>query len=108
MSDQGGRKDDSQKNRIELVHPIYIEATGEILTLGAIKYNSWNWYKGIVYSRCFGALLRHLFAWWRGEDKDKETGRSHLWHASCELMFLVTFEAEGRSELDDRPRREIK
>lgn len=101
----GGLKYDEEKNRLELIHPLFIEATASILTFGAKKYAAWNWYKGITYSRCFGALLRHLFAWWRHEDVDADTGKSHLWHASCELMFLITFEAESRKELDDRPKK---
>lgn len=104
----GGTKYDSDKPRLELVSPTFIEATAEILTLGAKKYAPWNWSKGITYGRCFGALMRHLMAWWRGENLDKESGKSHLWHASCELMFLITFESEGRVELDDRYKPETK
>ena len=27
--------------------------------------------------------MRHLWAGWRGEKADPETGYPHLWHASC-------------------------
>lgn len=101
-----GTKHDQEKNRLELIPAEFVEATAYVLTWGARKYQAWNWKRGIVYSRCFGALLRHLYAWWRGEDKDPETGYSHLWHASCELMFLIYFEIEGKKQLDDRPKKE--
>ena len=51
--------------------------------------------------RVFGALMRHLWAWWAGETKDPETGISHLYHASCCLMFLAAYEAR-QIGTDDR------
>lgn len=60
-----------------------------------------NWEHGMKWSRPFGALMRHMWAWWRGEDKDPETGRSHLWHAGCCIAFLIAYEARGDGE-DDR------
>jgi hypothetical protein len=73
-----------------------------ILGFGARKYADRNWEKGIKYGRVFGALMRHLWAWWAREDVDPETGYSHLWHAACNLLFLIEFEDRGSSELDDR------
>jgi hypothetical protein len=60
-----------------------------------------NWEHGMKWSRVYGALLRHLTAWWGGEDKDPETGRSHLWHVACCVTFLLTYEMRGAGE-DDR------
>jgi hypothetical protein len=71
-----------------------------VLTFGAKKYAAHNWRKGIVYSRLFDALQRHLWAWWSGEEIDPESGESHLDHAACCLMFLR--ELSLRPELDDR------
>jgi hypothetical protein len=45
--------------------------------------------------------MRHLHAFNDGEDKDPESGLSHLAHASCCLMFLLEFE-KTHQELDDR------
>lgn len=38
------------------------------------------------------------------QDVDEETGESHLAHALCCIVFLVTYEARGgnRSDWDDR------
>jgi hypothetical protein len=94
-------KYDSKKTRLELIPPEMINALGEILTFGANKYEERNWEKGMAWSRCYGALQRHLWSWWSGENNDPETGKSHLWHASCCLAFLVAYEARGTGE-DDR------
>ena len=40
-------------------------------------------------------MCRHIFAWWGGEDKDPETGFSHLAHAACCLLFLMEFQRNG-------------
>jgi hypothetical protein len=55
------------------------------------------------WSRVKGALDRHLIAWWMGEDKDPETGFSHLWHVGCCVLFLIAYELRGAG-LDDRPK----
>ena len=61
-----------------------------------------NWEKGMAWSRPFSALMRHMWAWWAGEKLDPETGKSHLWHACCCLMFLVAYEQRSTGT-DDRP-----
>lgn len=60
-----------------------------------------NWEQGMSWGRVFAALMRHMWAWWRGEDKDPETGESHLWHAGCCIAFLIAYEARGVGT-DDR------
>lgn len=101
----GGRKDDGGKLRYDLLPPEMLEATADILTFGAGKYGARNWELGMAWGRPFGAMMRHTWAWWRGEAADPETGRSHLWHASCCLAFLIAYEARGVGE-DDRPKQE--
>lgn len=90
------------KNMLQLIPSLAIERIGEVFTYGARKYSGWNWAKGIEYSRLYGALQRHMNAWYRGENKDPETGKSHLAHAGCCLMMLLELE-ELRPDLDDRP-----
>lgn len=97
----GGHKDDADKVRMELIPPELMIAVGDILTSGAKKYDDRNWEHGMKWSRVYGALLRHLTAWWGGEKKDPETGRSHLWHAGCCITFLIAYEMRGVGE-DDR------
>ena len=98
-------KHDQAKTRYELLPPEFLEGTAQILTYGARKYSDHNW-TGLPYGRLYGALQRHLWAWWAGENLDQETGKSHLWHAACEIAFLIALEARGRTELDDRPTKE--
>lgn len=99
---QGGVKYDQGKARFDLVPPEAMEAMAEILTYGAAKYGDRNWEKGMAWSRPYAATLRHMFAWFRGVKADPETGKSPLWHALCELAFLVTYEVRGTGK-DDRP-----
>lgn len=96
-----GFKYDEGKAAMQFIAPEMMFGMGEILELGAKKYTPRNWEKGMAWSRPFGACLRHLFAWWGGENNDKETGKSHLWHAACCLMFLIAYEQRKIGE-DDR------
>jgi hypothetical protein len=98
-----GVKFDNGKTRFELVPPEGPAAVAAILTLGAAKYGDRNWEAGMDWSRPYGAMLRHLNAWWAGEDRDPDTGKSHLWHAACNLFFLIAYE-QRRAGNDDRPR----
>lgn len=73
-----GKKNDTGKLPLEFLPLDAIEAEAEVLQFGASKYDARNWEKGMRWGRLYGAVLRHLFAWWRGEAKDPETGLSHL------------------------------
>lgn len=106
MSEQKGIKHDAEKNRVELLDPEWLFGVGKVLTFGARKYAAHNWRKGLEVTRCLGAALRHLFAYLAGENLDPETGLSHLYHASCEIMF-ASWLADHRPDLDDRYRNEV-
>jgi hypothetical protein len=95
-----GVKFDAQKPRMDLLDAYAIEQLACVLTFGAQKYEAHNWRKGIVRGRLLAAALRHLFAYLRGEDRDPESGLSHVAHAMCCCMFLLGL--EHRPELDDR------
>lgn len=98
----GGIKFDGGKPRLDLISWPAIWEVAKVLGFGAQKYDSWNWIEGIEYSRLVAAVLRHVTAWTSGEDIDPESGISHLAHAMCGLMFLMTFKLQGRTGLDDR------
>lgn len=99
-----GRKDDSDKIEMALLDPGFLEGIAKVLTYGSRKYARYNWAKGISYHRVYSAMQRHLNAFWKGEENDPETGLSHLYHASCNAMFLCAFEAnkDKYKEFDDR------
>lgn len=52
---------------------------------GSIKYEPWNWSRGLSRVQLLGSLLRHTFAYLRGEDRDSDSGLLHtdhiLWNA---------------------------
>lgn len=97
-----GRKDDGGKARHDLLPPELSESVAKVLAFGAHKYGERNWEKGMKWGRPFAACMRHLWAWWRGERADPETGMSHLWHAGCCIAFLIAYEARNIG-VDDRP-----
>ena len=96
-----GVKHDANKIPLELLSSSWIEGVGMVLGFGAKKYAAHNWRKGLQLSRVLGAALRHIFSFLRGENADPESGLSHLYHASCCLMF-ASENSETHPELDDR------
>lgn len=89
------------KTRFDLVPFAALEEIADVLTYGANKYSANNWCRGTPWSRYFSALCRHIFAWWRGENTDPETGLSHLAHAGCCLIFLMEYQRNRWGD-DDR------
>lgn len=74
----------------------------KVLEFGAKKYDSWNWSNGLSWTETYESLMRHLNAWYTGEDKDAETGLSHMAHVLCNAMFLLHF-IMFKTGRDDRP-----
>lgn len=97
-----GQKADGGKVRMDLLDPYAMEQLAAVLTFGASKYDSHNWRGGIKFSRILAALLRHIFAFIRGEDLDPESGLPHIAHAMCCCMFILGL--SHKPECDDRYR----
>lgn len=96
---------DSGKTAWSLMPFEAVEEINKVLEFGAQKYAAHNWQRGegFKYSRVLNSLLRHVFAWMRGEDRDPESGLSHLAHAGCNIIFLLYYEHyKNRYNLDDR------
>jgi len=49
----------ANKYRLDLIHPTVILELGKVLTYGANKYGERNYQKGLAYHRVYGAALRH-------------------------------------------------
>lgn len=98
-----GRKDDEGKLPLHLLPTDALEEIALVLQFGAEKYAPRNWEKGMDWSRVYSAALRHLFAWWRGEDHDRETKLLHLSHAACCLLFALSYQIRQTGN-DDRPK----
>jgi hypothetical protein len=94
-------KHDVGKLRMDLLPPYAIEQIARVMTEGASKYGDRNWEKGMDWGRMYAASLRHLFAWWGGEEYDKEDGISHLAHAACDIVFLLSYSLYQKGK-DDR------
>ena len=83
------KKYDAGKLRMDLIPPEALEAIAEILTYGAKKYSANSWQNLPDFkARYTGALLRHLTAWQRGEERDPESGLRHIDHVLCNAVFL--------------------
>ena len=102
----GGKKFDGcgsdgnpMKLRWDLVPWESVEEIVKIYTHGAIKYGDNQW-QGVEPDRYFGALMRHLIAWRKGEIKDPDSGLPHLAHVGWNIFALLWFEInkEARDE----------
>jgi hypothetical protein len=92
-SSNQGRKDDAGKTRFHLLPVRALRTVVDVLTYGASRYGADNWrHVEFARERYFDAALRHIYAWWDGEQLDPESGLPHLAHAICSLIFLL----EGR------------
>ena len=89
-------KHDENKIKVSLLEPAFVLGVAEVATFGANKYAKDNWKKCDDLDRYKDAALRHLFAYLKGEKVDEETGLSHLYHASCNLMFLDYFDRQEK------------
>lgn len=88
-----GEKHDAEKPRWDLLPLEPVAEVVDILTFGAKKYAPDGW-KQVPEPRrrYYAAAMRHLTAWFLGEKLDKESGKSHLAHALCCLLFLLWFD----------------
>ena len=96
-----GVKLDAGKPMMGLLPSAAITEVAKVLTFGASKYTAHNWRGGFKYSRLYDASLRHMHAYIDGEDKDPESGLSHLSHATCCLLMLIEHDLKGYGD-DDR------
>ena len=85
-----GVKYDGEKPEYGLVPPHALEEVAQILTFGAKKYSRDNWKKvPHLRERYFDAAQRHMWALKRDEKIDPESGKHHMAHAICCLMFYL-------------------
>jgi hypothetical protein len=90
-----GVKHDSGKQRWSLVPVGVMNDYIKVLEYGAVKYGDNNWkHVPDATTRYYDAAMRHMDAWWQGEETDAETGSSHLAHAMCCITFLMWLEKQ--------------
>jgi hypothetical protein len=70
---------------------------------GGRKYGSHNYRKiGVKASTYYDAVMRHMMAWWEGEDIDKDSGVPHIIKTIACLFVLRDSVLMDNCE-DDRP-----
>lgn len=100
---QKAARGDASKPPMAFIPASFMFETARALAHGAAKYSPDNWRRGMAWSDVYSSLQRHLWAWWGGEDRDTESGLSHLAHASACLAFLVEYDTNGNyRRFDDR------
>jgi hypothetical protein len=88
---------------LHLVPPSAVSALAEAMADGARKYGPYNWRESpISVSPYIAAAMRHLHAFWDGEDNARDSGVSHLAHAMATLAVLTDAFSVGVA-IDDRP-----
>jgi hypothetical protein len=106
--ENAGVKFDQDKLPVHLLPFDALMEISEILAFGAKKYESRNWERGMDWHRPFRACTTHLWKWFmkiddgKGPGMDEETGRSHLSHAGCCILFLIAYELRKIGK-DTRP-----
>lgn len=99
-----GVKHDIGKPRYDLLPPDAMDAIAQVFTYGAAKYADRNWEGGMAWGRLFAAMMRHCWAFWRGEDVDPESGLPHLAHAGACVLMLLAYTQRGIGADDRKPR----
>lgn len=89
------------KTRYDLLPLGLLKPVCDVLEYGEKKYAKWNWTRGMNWSHCYASMMRHLEAWYRGEDIDPESGLPHLGHVMANVLFLTHY-ANTYPEGDDR------
>tara|TARA_R110002096_G_scaffold6213_1_gene28668 strand:- start:485 stop:931 length:447 start_codon:yes stop_codon:yes gene_type:complete len=80
---------------------LFEQAAG--LSEGACKYGRSNYrVMGVRASVYYDATMRHLAAWWEGENIDPESGIHHISKAMSSLHVLRDAMMQGKCS-DDRP-----
>ena len=85
-------KQPEDKIRLDLVEPSFIKAVGKVRTYGLKAYPDEQGWRNEPKQRFIAATMRHFEAYRSGEILDPESNMPHLWHAACNLMFLIEME----------------
>lgn len=96
-----GLKHDDGKPAMQFIPKAAMWAMGAAFAHGAKKYGAFNYKNGLAVTRCLAASVRHVYQFLAGEDKDPESGVSHLGHAMASLAMAIDM-LETLPQLDDR------
>jgi hypothetical protein len=86
------------------VSPIALAHEALAMMDGAEKYGPYNWRDNKVIASIYvDALMRHVWAWFDGEETAQDSGVHHLGHARACLNILLDAQATDCLH-DDRPK----
>lgn len=86
----------------------FADAYVRVAEKGARKYSPWNWSKGLSRVQIIGSLLRHTFAYLRGQDYDSGPKGTGLLHTDHILWNAVALSHNVHWGLEDGRRAEPK
>ena len=85
-------KHDQGKLRYDLIPTDSLKELVRVFTYGVEKYDDRNWEKGIEWGRIYGAIQRHLNAFWSGEEiNNEDADLSHLAQAAWGCLVLEAY-----------------
>lgn len=97
------REPSTGKGRYDLISPFATRRLAKWMELGAEKYSSRNWERGMPYSRYVDSAKRHLDKFVMGmEDED------HLAAVAFNIFAIMHHQELGQDELDDMPHYDCK
>ena len=98
MNNYFEKKHDKGKDPWDLLDLTIIKTIVRILKYGFRKYGTRDSWKDVedAERRYYAAMMRHISAWKSGSDLDPESKLPHLWHAFCNLYFLIWFYNKGK------------
>lgn len=73
----------------------------EVLEYGAKKYAEDQWKKGLSLKEIRDSFIRHMIEWNSGQEIDSESGKSHIGHMMCNLLFYEYFTKVDSSKIRD-------
>jgi hypothetical protein len=80
---------------------------GTAMLEGTVKYGRYNYREaGVRASVYYDAAMRHLIAWWEGEDIDPDSGMSHITKLLACMTVFRDAQMQGMVE-DDRPPKSV-
>lgn len=91
------------KPAMSAIPPTALVHLAHAMADGVRKYGRMNWREKKVSSTVYyDAAMRHMMAWYDGEDHAQDSGAHHLAHAMACLMILLDAREAGMLN-DDRP-----
>jgi hypothetical protein len=101
----GSQRDSREgKGRFDLMSPFSLKRLAAVYERGAVKYDERNWEKGQPQMRYFDSAIRHLIAWYEGQEDEDHLAQA-MWNVSSMVHQdeLMRRGVQRYLSLDDRP-----